>query len=484
MLHVVYGVGLLLVSYSGVWRYLCSDKFNSSHALFYIIPNLGDGEEKVFIMKKNLIVFLSAIFLFSCFIACENDLKMTLPQGPEGPQGKDGLSAFDLWKQVYAKDEKTTIEDFFNSLKGKDGKDGEVPIIGTNDNWWIRDVDTGIPARGKDGKNGVTPVIGENDNWWIDGRDTGVASRGKDGLNGNDGQDGENGENGKDGVNGVDGKSAYELWKEAVIERRVTEKDGVTIYEGDTSWESFLRWLQGGDISVLHQFWLKQGNEGDLNVFMEALFDCHCDNIQVIVIAPYECVETNQDNTLSGDYYATIIVTGTEGTDVSLKGSDNTAMKTIGSDETQVSFPVIRTETEQKFELESVLPNGKRKVKKVTVPALQFYKITSVEITDELLDEVNYNYEHTVKIVFDSAPALVSVSILEERPYEYLIYDVKTGTNDGWQRSQDGKTFTFTYTDNSYYNQYVYPGRYVITGKDLKNEICVHYHYDIVPTPV
>jgi hypothetical protein len=164
-------------------------------------------------MKKNLIVFLSAIFLFSCFIACENDLKMTLPQGPEGPQGKDGLSAFDLWKQVYAKDEKTTIEDFFNSLKGKDGKDGEVPIIGTNDNWWIRDVDTGIPARGKDGKNGVTPVIGENDNWWIDGRDTGVASRGKDGLNGNDGQDGENGENGKDGVNGVDGKSAYELWK-------------------------------------------------------------------------------------------------------------------------------------------------------------------------------------------------------------------------------------------------------------------------------
>lgn len=53
-----------------------------------------------------------------------------------------------------------------------------VPHIGTNKNWWIAGVDTGIRAEGVDG---ITPHIGENKNWWIGTTDTGVRAEGVDG---------------------------------------------------------------------------------------------------------------------------------------------------------------------------------------------------------------------------------------------------------------------------------------------------------------
>lgn len=53
-----------------------------------------------------------------------------------------------------------------------------VPHIGTNKNWWIAGVDTGIRAEGVDG---ITPHIGENRNWWIGTTDTGVRAEGVDG---------------------------------------------------------------------------------------------------------------------------------------------------------------------------------------------------------------------------------------------------------------------------------------------------------------
>ncbi|MGM9687723.1 MAG: PL29 family lyase N-terminal domain-containing protein [Alloprevotella sp.] len=56
--------------------------------------------------------------------------------------------------------------------------DGLTPTIGTNGNWWIGNVDTGIAAAGKDGS---TPYIGNNGNWWINGTDTGVQAKAKDG---------------------------------------------------------------------------------------------------------------------------------------------------------------------------------------------------------------------------------------------------------------------------------------------------------------
>ena len=56
---------------------------------------------------------------------------------------------------------------------------GTVPRIGSNGNWWIGGVDTGVPAKGEDG---VTPHVGANGNWWIGTVDTGVKAEGKDGL--------------------------------------------------------------------------------------------------------------------------------------------------------------------------------------------------------------------------------------------------------------------------------------------------------------
>ena len=51
------------------------------------------------------------------------------------------------------------------------GKDGLVPYVGTNGNWWIGDDDMDVYARGV---NGNTPYIGDNGNWWIEDQDTGV----------------------------------------------------------------------------------------------------------------------------------------------------------------------------------------------------------------------------------------------------------------------------------------------------------------------
>ena len=40
------------------------------------------------------------------------------------------------------------------------GDDGLTPYIGSNNNWWIGDIDTGVLARGTDGEDGYTPVKG------------------------------------------------------------------------------------------------------------------------------------------------------------------------------------------------------------------------------------------------------------------------------------------------------------------------------------
>ena len=40
------------------------------------------------------------------------------------------------------------------------GEDGLTPYVGSNNNWWIGDIDTGVLARGTDGEDGYTPVKG------------------------------------------------------------------------------------------------------------------------------------------------------------------------------------------------------------------------------------------------------------------------------------------------------------------------------------
>ena len=95
-----------------------------------------------------------------------------------------------------------------SDLKGEDGEDGDTPYIGSNGNWWIGTMDTGVRANGKngssgsdgsdgrdgrdgedgkDGKDGLTPYIGSNGNWWIGAADTGVPAAGADGAPGRDG---------------------------------------------------------------------------------------------------------------------------------------------------------------------------------------------------------------------------------------------------------------------------------------------------------
>lgn len=120
-------------------------------------------------------------------------------------------------------------------------RDGLTPFIGQNENWWIGDTDTGVPAKGTGtaGKDGTTPIINDLGNWQIGIIDTGVKAQG---------QDGKDGINGVDGVNGTDGKSAYQIavekgfvgteqeWLDSLVGKDGTDgldgKDGVNGKDG------------------------------------------------------------------------------------------------------------------------------------------------------------------------------------------------------------------------------------------------------------
>ena len=169
------------------------------------------------------------------------------PAGQDGTNGKDGRDG----------------ADGKNGADGKDGQDGLTPYIGSNGNWWIGDVDTGVAAQGPqgetgqqgpagqnglnghDGQDGLTPYIGSNGNWWIGTTDTGIAAQGpagQDGTNGKDGRDGADGQNGTDGANGINGKDG------------VNGQDGLTPYIGSNGhW-----WIGDTDTGVA-----AQGPQGD-----------------------------------------------------------------------------------------------------------------------------------------------------------------------------------------------------------------------------
>ncbi|MDR2894557.1 MAG: hypothetical protein LBU97_03760 [Alistipes sp.] len=144
--------------------------------------------------------------------ACSIDQHFEIPLPGEGEM--PGASAYDLWLMELAAGRvtdacdrtpwdpnKNTMTDFFDFLRGCDGKDGDVPTVGPNGNWWIDGEDTGIPARGMSGQ---------------DGRD---------------------------------GKSAYELWLEDLAEGEVFDH-----CDGNRPWDpnykslaAFWEWLTGCD---------------------------------------------------------------------------------------------------------------------------------------------------------------------------------------------------------------------------------------------
>ena len=90
------------------------------------------------------------------------------PPGPQGPAGPPGAP-------------------------GAPGHAGLSPVIGSNGNWYVGGVDTGVPATGPQGPQGDaglggnTPAIGANGNWYIGGADTGIPATGPQGPQGDAG---------------------------------------------------------------------------------------------------------------------------------------------------------------------------------------------------------------------------------------------------------------------------------------------------------
>lgn len=292
-----------------------------------------------------------------------------------------------------------------------------TPIIGSNGNWFIKGIDTNVPARGADGINGITPEIGANGNWEIDGVDTGVPAKGQD------------------GDSGVDGKTSYELWKEAVDAGEMTNKDG-SDYTGGNTWEDFLKWLQGGDLSVLHQYWVNHaGGVGDLSAFIEALFDCHCDNIIVIIIAPDDCVKLDATGNMIGTHSAVLKVGAEVGAEIQVSGDGfPTATKTVASGDTEVEFTLPRTDESVTFTI-LVTKDGEATTKFVSVPKLKYIEFGSAKV-----EQVGTDQKDVATITFVTAPSELTVG-------NTIVYDDINGVTDGtgWVVSNEGKTFTKTY---------------------------------------
>lgn len=95
--------------------------------------------------------------------------------------GQDGESAYQIWLDL---GNSGTEQDFINSLQGEDGTDGSVVTIGSNNNWYIDGVDTGIRAVGIDGQDGYTPIKGID---YFDGQDGYTPVKGIDYFDGIDG---------------------------------------------------------------------------------------------------------------------------------------------------------------------------------------------------------------------------------------------------------------------------------------------------------
>lgn len=65
-------------------------------------------------------------------------------------------------------------------IQGPPGRDGEIPVIGSNGNWVVNGVDSGIPAIGKKGEDGFSPYISAETGNWVDANgDTGVPAGGE-----------------------------------------------------------------------------------------------------------------------------------------------------------------------------------------------------------------------------------------------------------------------------------------------------------------
>lgn len=115
--------------------------------------------------------------------------------------GEDGKSAYDLYVETVPEGETPmTVEEWLESLKGEDGKDGAAGTNG-NDGKSAYEIYVASVPEGEEpmsetewlaslkGEDGVTPVVTINEDgyWVINGEATDVKAEGQDGENGTDG---------------------------------------------------------------------------------------------------------------------------------------------------------------------------------------------------------------------------------------------------------------------------------------------------------
>ncbi|MGO2875749.1 MAG: choice-of-anchor G family protein, partial [Corynebacterium casei] len=187
---------------------------------------------------------------------------------------------------------------------GQDGQDGLTPQVGENGNWWIGEIDTGVPATGADGEDGADGESVEIVSKTVDPETRTITIAFSDGNTiviraGQDGADGEDGESltvvdyylnvdgdlviefsdestvivpkGADGADGSDGESV-------TITDRSVDADGniviefsdgtiVTIPKGEKGDQG----VPGQDGKSAYELWLEAGNVGDINDFLESL---------------------------------------------------------------------------------------------------------------------------------------------------------------------------------------------------------------------
>ena len=128
-----------------------------------------------------------------------------------------------------------------SAIKGEKGDDGITPHIGSNNNWFIGDTDTGILAKGtngKDGQNGTDGANGENGADGVGISQATITENGElviDYTNDTSsnlgivvGRNGVDGNNGKDGENGKDGRSITSIKSDENNNIIVTFSDGTT----------------------------------------------------------------------------------------------------------------------------------------------------------------------------------------------------------------------------------------------------------------
>ena len=228
--------------------------------------------------KKAIIAFLLSLSLVSCGTQ-QGERGPVGPQGeqgetgPQGPAGHDGVSVVSIDKtssdglvDTYTIFYSDGTSSSFNITNGRDGEqgiqgnpgqDGHNPVIsiGSNGNWFVDDVDTGIKAQGPKGDTGAQGIQGEKG---ADGTSvlTGYGypdnELGKNGdsyidlsswdfyvkefdwwslignIKGENGQDGMPGINGEDGSNGIDGRDGVSIMS---IDLIATSPENVDTYE-------------------------------------------------------------------------------------------------------------------------------------------------------------------------------------------------------------------------------------------------------------